>query len=252
MARAPRERSASGIYHVMVRGINKQPIFQMHKDWLRYLKVLEGVQEKAPYTLHAYCLMDNHVHLLLQEEKEPIGDTMKRIGTSYVYWFNKKYSRVGHLFQARFRSEAVEDDSYFLTVLRYIHQNPVRAKIVDRCSAYPWSSYKAYASGNRKSGVLVDTSLGFSVMGGREPLLRFMNTPNDDCCLDIENDNRITDSEFLGIADSLLNGASISRLADMKPERRNELLRQMKAVEGASIRQIARLTGLGRWLITNA
>ena len=100
----------------------------------------------ASFVLHAYCLMDNHVHLLLQEQEETLGEIMKRVGVSYAYWFNRKYERVGHLFQGRFRSETVEDDAYFLTVLRYIHQHPVQAKLVARCSDYPWSSYAAYAN----------------------------------------------------------------------------------------------------------
>lgn len=234
----------------MVRGINKQPIFRMNEDRLRYLEVLAEVQEKVPFVLHAYCLMDNHVHLLLQELEESVGDIMKRIGASYVYWFNRKYERVGHLFQARFRSEVVEDDSYFLTVLRYIHQNRVRAKLVDRCIDYHWSSYVAYASAAQQGKALVNPSLGLGIMEGREALLRFMNTSNGDSCLDLESVTQVTDSELLYLLAGLLEG--MPGLADMDSEQRNEILRQLKVVEGVSVRQISRLTGLGRWLISNA
>ena len=149
-------------------------IFHMHENLSRYSEVLSSVQKKAPFVLDAYCLMDNHIHLLLQKLDEPLGGIMKRIGTSYVYWFNRKYERVGHLFQARFRSEVVEDDSYFLTVLRYIHQNPTRAQMVDLGGDYPWNSYAAYTSAVQQDKALVDTSLGLGIMEGREPLLRFM------------------------------------------------------------------------------
>lgn len=252
MGRLPRKKSTTGIYHVMVRGINKEPIFREEKDRSRYLEVLAKVKESAPFLIHAYCLMDNHVHLLLQELEEPIGDTMKRIGSSYVYWFNRKYERVGHLFQGRFRSEAVEDDSYFLTVLRYIHQNPVKAKITRHCCEYPWSSYAVYAGAAQRGSVLVDTAFSLGVMGGREQLLRFINTPNSDRCLDIENVIPLSDSEFLMLAGDLLGGKPITCLIKMHPRERDQILRQFKAIEGVTIRQIARLTGLGRWVVSKA
>lgn len=88
--------------------------------------------------------MDNHAHLLVNEGEDEISRIIKRIGTSYVYYFNKKYGRVGHLFQDRFKSEAIEDDSYLLAVVRYIHNNPVKAGIVKNASSYRWSSFNAY------------------------------------------------------------------------------------------------------------
>ena len=88
--------------------------------------------------------MGNHVHLLIKEGKETLSNTMKRIGASYVYWYNWQYNRKGHLFQDRFKSEAVEDDAYFLMVLRYIHQNPLKAGLTNDIASYKWSSYKEY------------------------------------------------------------------------------------------------------------
>jgi len=90
--------------------------------------------------------MDNHIHILLQEQSEPVGVALKCISSSYVLWFNKKYGRCGHLFQERFKSEIVGTDAYFLTVLRYIHQNPIKAKLVEDISHYKWSSYGEYFS----------------------------------------------------------------------------------------------------------
>jgi len=88
--------------------------------------------------------MGNYVHLLVKEGKEELSNTMKRIGTAYVYWYNWQYGRKGHLFQDRYKSEAVENDRYFLTVLRYIHQNPIKAGLVKDIETYEWSSYKEY------------------------------------------------------------------------------------------------------------
>ena len=85
--------------------------------------------------------MGNHVHLLLKEASETIGNIMKRIASSYVYHYNHKYDRVGHLFQERFKSQPVNDFSYFITLLRYIHQNPLKAMLVDSIDEYEWSSW---------------------------------------------------------------------------------------------------------------
>ena len=95
--------------------------------------------------------MSNHVHLLIKETENNISTIIKQIACSYVYWFNRKYERVGHLFQDRFRSEPVDNDEYFLTVLRYIHQNPVRAEIVACAEDYVYSSARDYAG---EKGVL--------------------------------------------------------------------------------------------------
>ena len=88
--------------------------------------------------------MGNHIHLLIQEDKEPIEQVIKRLATRFVYWYNIKYQRVGHLFQDRFKSEPVEDDAYFMTVIRYIHQNPVKAGLCKNVREYEYSSYKNF------------------------------------------------------------------------------------------------------------
>ena len=144
MPRAAREKSSTGIYHVMLRGINHQIIFEDDEDYQKYLQTLKTYQEKSGYIIYAWCLMGNHLHLLVKEETEDLGIAFKRIGASYVYWYNWKYGRRGHFFQDRFKSEAVEDDSYFLTVIRYIHQNPLKAGIVKDITDYRWSSYGEY------------------------------------------------------------------------------------------------------------
>lgn len=128
MPRQARKKSESGIYHIMLRGINKQQIFEDDEDCQKYLQILKECKAVSEFKLFAYCLMGNHIHLLIQLGKEPIDLIFKRIGSRYVYWYNLKYRRTGHLFQDRYKSEPVEADSYFLTVVRYIHQNPPKDK----------------------------------------------------------------------------------------------------------------------------
>ena len=136
MPRQARKTSGTGIYHVMLRGINRQDIFEDDEDYMKFLQSLHQLVEcydergyRVPSLCHfyAYCLMPNHVHLLIQEKTVAIGEIVKRITISYAYHFNKKYQRNGHLFQERFRSEPVDDIGYFKTLLCYIHQNPVHA-----------------------------------------------------------------------------------------------------------------------------
>ena len=127
MPRTARTKSESGIYHVMLRGINQQVIFKDEEDNRKFLEVLNDCKAVSGYKLFAYCLMGNHIHLLIKVEKEDLEQIFKRIGGRFVYWYNGKYSRGGHLFQDRYKSEPVETDEYFLAVLRYIHQNPVKA-----------------------------------------------------------------------------------------------------------------------------
>ena len=102
MPRSARKKGESGIYHITMRGINRQQIFIDDEDAERFLQVVRAAQTISGFTLYAYCLMGNHVHLVLKEGDEPLEKIMKRIGVRYVYWYNWKYMRSGHLFQDRF------------------------------------------------------------------------------------------------------------------------------------------------------
>ena len=164
MPRQSRKKSSTGIYHVMLRGINKQDIFEVEEDYVRMKEILIRLNERRDeqghplpqaYSMYAYCLMSNHIHLLIRERDEGIAETIKRLGIGYAAYFNKKYQRSGHLFQDRFRSEPVESMEYFMILLRYIHQNPVKAAIVKDVGDYPWSSWREYTD----VPVLCDTLL---------------------------------------------------------------------------------------------
>jgi putative transposase len=111
---------------------------------MRFIDTLYEKQRKNTFILHAFCLMDNHLHLMVSEGTEDIAKVMKRITVSYVYYFNQKYGRIGHLFQDRFRSEIVEENGYVLALTRYIHQNPLKAGMVQTVGDYQWSSYHSY------------------------------------------------------------------------------------------------------------
>ena len=120
MPRQSRKQSESGIYHIMLRGINQQQVFEDEEDNEKFIAVLKDCKLISEYKIFAYCLMGNHLHLLMKVENEKSDQIFKRIGARYVYWYNWKYQRKGHLFQDRFKSEPIDDDLYFLAVLRYI------------------------------------------------------------------------------------------------------------------------------------
>lgn len=153
MPRSKRIPSPSGIYHVMLRGINHENIFHDELDFMKMEKILRSLAKpvdgngnpKPPLCkIYAYCLMTNHVHLLLAELQEPIGSVVKRLGVAYVSYYNKRRSRTGPLFEGRFRSEPVDHYEYFVNLLHYIHYNPVNAGMVSKPGWYKWSSWHEY------------------------------------------------------------------------------------------------------------
>lgn len=141
----------NGYYHIFNRGHNKQPIFLTHKDYQRYLKRLAEYKLKHTVTILAYCLMPNHIHLLLrQDSNESIDKFIHRLHTAYTMFFNIKYERLGAVFQSRFKSKLIETDEYLIHISRYIHLNPLgilRAQgqaLNSQLSGYRWSSYHEY------------------------------------------------------------------------------------------------------------
>lgn len=244
MPRKARIKSQTGIYHVILRGINHQIIFEDCEDYQKYLELLKEYQEISGYKLYAYCLMDNHLHLLIKEGEEELGNIFKRLGSSYVYWYNWKYNRSGHLFQDRFKSEPVEDDAYFLTILRYIHQNPFKAGVVVELGDYPWSSYRNYMENKG----LCSTSYGLGLFANNtEEAQRlfavFNQEKSSSQCLDINEKKRWKDPEAMDLIRKLAGVKSPVEIQKMEKEKRDEMISICKS-KGLSIRQIERLTGV--------
>lgn len=151
-------------YHIIERGNGRKEIFLEDKDRFRFLDTLQKTKKKYNYKIYAYCLMGNHVHLIADSNGSDISQIMKSINISYAIYFNRKYKRSGHLFQDRFKSEVVDDYRYLVELSRYIHLNPVRAKIVKNPADYKWSSYAVYV-GN-KEDKLLDPSLILGYFSG--------------------------------------------------------------------------------------
>ncbi|MDO5435520.1 MAG: transposase [Clostridia bacterium] len=249
MSRKARIKSIGGIYHVMLRGINRQQIFYDKEDYDHFAKVLQQVRQVSGMKLHAYCMMGNHIHLLVQETEEPIETIFKRIGSAFVYWYNLKYERVGHLFQDRYRSEPVDSDTYYLTVLRYILQNPVKAGICARPEDYPYSSAKDYLTGH--TGI-TDTDFAIS-LAPQEELRTYLATDNDDVCLDLPEKTirRMTDTEACRQIRAEFGTMQPSPGKAKERAQFNASIQRLLAA-GISIRQLSRLSGLSKKVIESS
>jgi len=172
MARRPRFFAPGVLYHVIVRGNHQQKTFFSSQDYEVYNDRLARYRNKFHVSLHAFCLMPNHVHLLLVCAEEPLSKFMQGIQQSYTQYFNRTYKKVGHLFQGRYKAIICDKDEYLLALVRYIHLNPVRSKLVERPEQYKYSGHCVFLKG--KPTNVVDPTFVLKVMGGRKSYERFV------------------------------------------------------------------------------
>lgn len=231
----------------MLRGINKNYICESIVEKEAFMERLFKAKETGNFRLYGYCLMDNHIHLLIGESEE-IGISIKRISVAYAHWYNKQHDRTGHLFENRFLSEPIESDGYLLNVLRYIHQNPVKAKIVEQPSEYLWSSYHQYLSAYQGQYSQIDAELTKSYFSTVQEFEDFMNTVNDDHYLD----DRETNYPDRVLREVIQKQIDIQKLKQLPIKERNKLINDWYEKTGASIRQLSRVLDLGKTVIEKA
>jgi putative transposase len=159
MARPPRLEVLGGVYHVVVRGNERAAVFRDDSDRERYLQRLEHYRQKFDLRVLAFCLMGNHVHLAIRRGQCPLSRAMAGLQSSYTQWFNRRHRRVGHLFQGRYKAFLVQEDVYLLGLVRYIHENPVKARMVETAREYPWSSDRYYRRGRGPAWLDLDDVL---------------------------------------------------------------------------------------------
>ncbi|CQR72303.1 Transposase IS200 like protein [Sporomusa ovata DSM 2662] len=244
MGRKARKMSTTGYYHVVFRGINRQHLFEEESDFLYFIESLKQLKAEMLFELHAYCLMSNHVHLLMREKQ--IGDIsviMKRLLTKYVMYFNRKYERSGALIASRYKSVPVEIDEYFVPLMCYIHQNPIRAGIVKKPEEYRFSSYNDYVQG----GNLTDTSFSLKMLGRDEWLRLHQIIRNDD--FDVSGKKNLSEEEIRRRILQCTEGREPHEVAAWPKPERDALLRRLKEKECLSIRQIERATGISRGVV---
>ena len=242
MCALERKKSEGNVYHIIVRGTGRQLIFEDDEDRALFVKRLSETCAEQGGVILAWCLMANHVHLLLQRDIEVISACMQRIEASYAKYFNKRYDRAGALFQGRFTSVPIEGDEQLLTTVRYIHQNPVK---IGQPYDNPWSSYREYLS----EPSIANTEFILSIFGSARAFAEFHGSRGSRPS-DIPR-SRLTDAQAKEAIVRILGDISPYELRCMEQLRRDALLRSMKR-EGVTIRQIERNTSIGRSIIARA
>ena len=262
MTRQPRLSSQSGIYHVMLRGVNRQQIFEDDDDYRKFIMILHDMTSpkdelKRPLpprcAFYAYCLMPNHVHLLIQEKEEKLSKTVKQIASRYAMYYNNKYEHFGHLFQDRFKSEPVESYSYFLTLIRYIHQNPVAGRLCQCVEDYDWSSWAEYTNApNRVSAICSVTTVLNRIP--LDELREQVHTPLPKAqqVLDFDRYRGIAPTE--AVIDFLKSAYQVKDPKDLKtyPKVQRDEILQAALDFGAGINQLSCLTSISTYIISRA
>ncbi len=212
MPRYVRKLSESNTYHIVLKGINAQDIFLDAQDCLNFLEILKKASAAYSASIYAYCLMCNHVHLLVRFSENNMAQMFKSFGASFVFRYNMKYNRVGGLFNGRYYSKAVEDDSYLLTVLKYIHYNPVKAGLCKNPADWEWSSYREYLSNTAQ---FADTNFIKQMITKKQFLELHQRAPQDvfDCLTIDQSVWKVSDQELKNILNELWESYSTDALA---------------------------------------
>lgn len=189
MARKPRIEFKGCLYHVMVRGNNGEFIFEKSGDKQMYLDLIRKYKERYLFKLYAYCILDNHVHMLIEQEDSPLSKIMQGIQQSFTQRYNKKYKRTGHVFQQRYRSEICDKDQYLFQLIKYIHYNPVKAGLEEGLN-YNWSSHKEYIKDSKDQLIEVDYVLSLFANNKKKAVnnyKQFMNMEGEEVQDDVSN-----------------------------------------------------------------
>ncbi|MCQ2575823.1 MAG: transposase [Treponema sp.] len=238
--------SQTGLYHIVNRGVNKQNIFYDDSDREMFISLMTKYGNKYNIEFHDYTLMDNHFHLLIKDPYTKVSSFMQTLTSVYARYFNKKYDRVGHLFQDRFISEPILDDVYYKTVFRYILQNPVNAGLSKKID-YKWSSYREY----RAKSKVITSGIPEKYFGSVDNLYRFVNEIVEAECIDIEL--RPSEKEQYKICKitKLLKSKTPIIPPDLPLEKIKSKVRLLRNA-GLSIRTISRITGIMAWIVAEA
>ncbi|OUN86230.1 transposase [[Collinsella] massiliensis] len=257
MPSAPRRIAESGLYHVVARGNGKQVIFTDDRDREAFLAYLERFMREDEIALIAWCLMDNHVHLIVEDTEQRLPHAMGGVLGAYAKYFNQKTGHVGSVFQPRFFSEAIEGDERLIAAVRYVHINPEKAGICE-AAHYPWSSYREYAGGaGEGAGAgegtgegLCATGLVLGLLGGPEGFSELCSGASA-ADVGFEGSVKLSSDEALEVANRVVRALGCPDVFAVKSlpiPRRNAVVAALRG-NCLTIKQIERLTGLGSGVI---
>lgn len=245
MSRSARSISQSGVYHILFRGVNQQNIFEEKTDFDKLKETISNVKDEMAFKIYAYCFMSNHVHIVL-EEKEPgdISLIMKRILTKYARWYNIKYGRSGALIANRYKSVPVEIDEYFLQLIRYVHQNPLKAGLIENLDEYTYSSYNDYVCDLE----FTDTSMIFEMIS-KDAFIEY-HRDIDNIEFRVSDSTKKTDDDVLRHLKKKYKIENPQTISKLSKSERDKILAELK--EHFPARQLQRITGISRGVIARA
>lgn len=250
MPRQLRVFSNSKVYHIILKGIDNQNIFYDDEDRIVFLENISKSKEKFKYKVYAYCLMDNHVHLVIQVDDKFLSKAMQSLTIRYVYYFNKKYDREGPLVRNRFKSKQIENQSYFLEVCRYIHRNPEKANI-EKTQNYMWSSYLEYIEEEK----IVSTKIlmyyfNYNLTQFIKYTLKGEENEELSRLADFELINKLADEQLIKIIQTRFNlkcsQEIISFIKNSSEENKEQIIKEIGKIQGVSKKQISRVTRINK------
>ncbi|MBQ5850909.1 MAG: transposase [Lachnospiraceae bacterium] len=247
MPRNRRQLSSTRTYHIVIKVADRQLIFEEPNDFHKYLSYLEYYKELCKFEIFAYCLMPNHVHILLRHSPDCSLETIfRKLNTAYAIWFNRKYNRTGFVQNGRYYSEPIENDQYLISVVRYIHFNPTKAGLEKSpgCS-YQWSSFFDYSNNISQAASLTDTYFILNLLGSYNnfSILHSKTEELTETILDLNNIcKRLPDNIANEIIVEVSNCHTVTEFQNLSIIKRNLFILLIHQ-KGVSIRQINRLTG---------
>ena len=252
MPRTKRNFGNIGINHCIIRGINKRDIFFDNQDRYKFLKSIKEGKLQHNIKVGTYSLMPNHVHLLIQGKDDSISEFFRSVQVSYAIYFNKKYDRVGHLFQNRFKNKPVQDINYLKNVVKYIHFNPEKANI-EKAKDYQWSSYKEFF----KNGTWIDKEivLDYYDDNPEKALMKFEEQHKSELdnyytnYSEFEIIDRLTDDQVKSIIDEKTKRYLKLNSEELKEKVEDEVIIEVLKINGVSINQMSRITGINRKIL---
>lgn len=254
MPRTQRKKSSLRIYHVVIKGADRQLLFEEKKDYKKYLDLLEYYKQECEFEIFAYCLMSNHVHLLIRHSSDSSLETIfRKLNTTYALWFNMKYKRTGYVQNGRYFSEPIENINSLLAAARYIHYNPTNAGLeISPENLYRWSSYRDYINFKKNTHSLTDTVFLLSIVGNQKTFQEYHSiNPRqaNEAFLDIDCImKRIPDDVAKEIIQEVSGCKTTTEFQKLSLVLRDKYIKEIHQ-KGPSVRQMNRLLGIPRGII---
>lgn len=248
MPRGARKRSDTGYYHITLRGNGRQNLFEEDEDRTAFMDAVRSSFTRCKISLIAWCLMDNHVHLIVDDPHDRMSEALQVATSVYAMYFNRRFGHTGHVFEGRYGSVPIHSDEQLLAAVRYVHDNPLKGMGIAP-ESYPWCSYSEYATGIRR---YADVSTLLGMLGGIEGFTSFSKRRNSGGYRPAFR-KYAREDEREAVARDVLEGfgCTASGVKELPRDARDRVLKAL-CDNGLSVGCVQRITGIGEWTIRNA